>query len=126
MGKCIISESIYTTVINAEATVYSTRRQVSECSQICILVNLVKTSSPGNLTLTVEGAVDTGTWITMDFTDGTGLGTSEVYTANADDVIWLPAGCAIPPFIRVTLDSAATTDATNYWTPKIWLVGYQS
>jgi len=117
---------MYSTVINDEDTHNSSWFQTSECDRICILINVTKTSTPGNLTLTLEGAVDTGTAITMDFQDGGGLSTSEAYSATGDDVIWLPASCAVPPLIRITLDAATTCDADKYWTPKIWLVGYQS
>jgi len=124
MGFLLVNQSALTTVVNVETAVTSSWFPVDKCDRIAFLINVTKTLSPGNLTLTLEGSSDSGTTaITLDFEDGGGMGASEVYTATADDLIWLKPG-AVMPWIRVSLISAATTNATNYWTPKIWIAGY--
>lgn len=126
MGYIYRQDLIHSTAIQDEVAHNSEWYDVGGCEKVAFLINMTKTSSPGNLTLVVEGTCDGGTTaITLDFQDGGGLGVSEVYSASADDLVWLDSAVTTP-FVRVALTSAATTNSSNYWTPKVWLVGYRS
>lgn len=126
MGFIYVQESVHSTAIKDENTHNSAWVDVSKCDRVSVLVNVVKTSTPGDLTLTLEGSADQGTTaITLDFEDAGGMGGSEAYSATADDALWLKPGLT-PPWIRVALDAAATTDTSKYWTPKIWVIGYRT
>lgn len=89
-------------------------------------IALTKTLAPGNLTLTVEVSPDKGvTLISYDkLIDQTGVDSpvsSVVYSATGDDVISLSME-DVMDYIKVSLASAAGTDATNFWTAEAWLV----
>lgn len=123
MGHQFLVEKIFDTTIKVETATTTSYFTVAGCDRVGFFITLVKTSSPGNLTLSLEGRLDDSTAVTLDFQDGGGLGTSEAYSATGDDVIWLPADCPAPSSIRASMTAAATTDSSNYWTVEIWLVG---
>lgn len=122
MGHQFLCEKIFDTFIKTETTTTTTPVSVAGCDRVGFFIVATKTSSAGDLTLSLEGSLDDSTWVTLTFQDGGGAGVEEVYSASADDNIWLAESCPAPSSIRVSMASAATTDGSNYYTMEIWLV----
>jgi len=126
MGRQYIVEKIFDTTIKVETATTTSWYSVAGCDRVGFLITAAKTSTPGNLTLSLEGTCDDSTAVTLDFQDGGGCGSSEAYSADAEDHIWLPPGSPAPSKIRVSMISAATCDTSKYWTIEIWLVADRS
>lgn len=123
MGHQYLIEKIFDTTIKVQTATPTSWYTVAGCDRVGFFITIAETAgSPGDLTLTLEGTLDDSTAVTLSFQDGGGCGDSEVYAAAAEDHIWLPPGSPAPSKIRVSMISAATTDASNYWTIEIWLV----
>jgi len=126
MGRQYIVEKIFDTTIKVETATTTSWKSVAGCDRVGFLITATKTSTPGNLTLTLEGTCDDSTAVTLDFQDGAGCAASEAYSADAEDHIWLPPGSPAPSKIRASMIVAATCDADKYWTIEIWLIADRS
>jgi len=94
-------------------------------TRVSLYVQIVKTTTPTNVTLTVELSPDDGaTLITYDkllTQDGTDSPQpSEVYTATEDDVISISPE-DVCDYIKVTMASTGE-DASKTWAVDVWLV----
>lgn len=122
MGRQYIIEKIFDTTIKDQNATTTSWFSVAGCDRIGLFITATKTTTPGNLTLSLEGTLDDSTAVTLTFQDSGGAGVSEAYSADAEDHIWLPPGSPAPSKIRASMTSAATTDSSKYWTIEIWLV----
>ena len=122
MGHQYDAVKIFDTTIKVETAVTTDWYSVAGCDRVGLFIKAAKTSTPGNLTLSLEGTLDDSTALTLTFQDEGGAGVSEAYSADAEDHIWLPAGTPAPSSVRASMISAATTSTAAYWDIDIWLV----
>lgn len=120
MGHQYYIKKIQNAAIKTETTTATSWYSVAGCDRVGFFIVMTETGT-ADATISLEGTLDDSTAVTLDFQDGGGLGTSENYTASADDVIWLPADCPAPSKIRASI-LTTTADTDNYFTIEIWLV----
>lgn len=120
MGHQYRVDKIYDASIETETTTATSWYSVAGCDRVGFFIVMTETGT-ADTTISLEGTFDDSTAVTLEFQDGGGLGTTEQYTASADDVIWLPAGCPAPSKIRASI-LTNTASSGNSFATEIWLV----
>ena len=104
--------TLWDTTLKDENTHCTPPIHVGTAQEKAVFVKVTKTTTPGNLTLKVQLSPDNDLYAD--------LGDAVTYTADGTDVI---AWTTHSEYMRLYLDSAATTDASKYWTIKILFQG---
>lgn len=98
-------ESIFNTFIKAETQTYGSSFASNRAFKVTMQVIATKTSTPGNMTVYLQGSVDGTLW--------TNIGTALTFTADSTQFTSTEVPFA---FLRFAAICAATTDVTKYWT----------
>lgn len=104
--------TLFDTTIKVETAVYSLDALVGTAQEKNISFNVTKTSTPGNLSVQIQGSIDGSTWFD--------IGDALSFSATGTDYA---AWTVHSPLARVKFTSAATTDSSKYWTVTAKLSG---
>jgi len=123
-------------VINDEDNHDSAWIDVHDFEKLTLYLDAIKTSTPGNLTITVFVSPQAASILNLSETgelintydkliDSTGVDSpvsTSAFSATGEDILGFSQEDSIRS-VKVRAASASTTDATKFWTLAGWLVG---